>query len=119
MKSICMDQEWTFRRGFCDSLSALDTTHGTIVNLPHDGMIGTSVSPDAPGQADMGYFTGGISNYTKEVFIPAEWENDCVGLLFDGAMMNATVEVNGCKVMLSAPPRAADIPSVVVLSILT
>lgn len=97
MKSICMDQEWTFRRGFCDSLSALDATHGTIVNLPHDGMIGTSVSPDAPGQADMGYFTGGISNYTKEVFIPAEWENDCVGLLFDGAMMNATVEVNGCK----------------------
>ena len=52
MKSICMDQEWTFRRGFCDSLSALDATHGTIVNLPHDGMIGTSVSPDAPGQAD-------------------------------------------------------------------
>ena len=97
MKSICMDQEWTFRRGFCDSLSALDATHGTIVNLPHDGMIGTPVSPDAPGQADMGYFTGGISNYTKEVFIPAEWENDCVGLLFDGAMMNASVEVNGCK----------------------
>ncbi len=97
MKSICMDQEWTFRRGFCDSLSALDATHGTIVNLPHDGMIGTPVSPDAPGQADMGFFTGGICNYTKEVFIPAEWENDCVGLLFDGAMMNASVEVNGSK----------------------
>ena len=97
MKSICMDQEWTFRRGFCDSLSALDATHGTIVNLPHDGMISTPVSPDAPGRSDMGYFTGGISNYTKEVFIPAEWESDCVGLQFDGAMMNATVEVNGCK----------------------
>ena len=97
MKSICMDQEWTFRRGFCDSLSALDATHGTIVNLPHDGMIGTPVSPDAPAQADMGYFTGGISNYTKELFIPQEWEKDCVGLLFDGAMMNASVEVNGCK----------------------
>ena len=70
---------------------------GTVVRLPHDGMIGTPVSPAAPARSDMGYFTGGISNYTRSLMIPREWEKDCVGLQFDGAMMNAAVEVNGCK----------------------
>jgi beta-galactosidase len=46
---------------------------------------------------DTGYFTGDICNYTKYVFVPKECEDGCVGLLFDGAMMNATVDVNGCK----------------------
>ncbi len=61
-------------------------------------MIGTKVSPDAPAGPDMGYFTGGLSNYVKYIMFPEEWKNDCVGLKFDGAMMNAVVDVNGCKV---------------------
>ena len=97
MRSICIDDHWTFRRGFLDSPAMLKTDPGTVVHLPHDGMIGTPVTEDAPAQADMGYFTGGISNYTKMIRIPEAWSRDCVLLRLDGAMMNATVEVNGCK----------------------
>ena len=98
MKRICVDEKWTFRRGFLDMYAMLKEDPGTVVDLPHDGMIGTPVTPDAPARSDMGYFTGGLSNYTREFLIPAEWEDGCTGLQFDGAMMNATVEINGSKV---------------------
>ena len=98
MKIVNLDEKWTFRRGFLDSIGMLESDPGVIVNLPHDGMIGTPVSPDAPANVDMGYFSGGLSNYTKYVFFPKEWEQECVGLKFDGIMMNATVEVNGSQV---------------------
>ena len=97
MQSVVLDREWTFRRGFLDNLGMIREDPGVVVNLPHDGMIGTAVTPDAPAQMDMGYFTGGNSNYTKYVLFPKEWEGECVGLQFDGAMLNATVDVNGCK----------------------
>ena len=100
MNSICLDREWTYRKGLLDSVGILKTDPGITVDLPHDGMIGTAVSPDAPAQADMGYFTGGLSSYTKYVMIPKEWEGGCVGLQIDGAMMNAEVEINGCKALL-------------------
>ena len=97
MYRVCIDEKWTFRKGFLDSPGMLKEDPGIPVNLPHDGMIGTAVTPDAPARADMGYFTGGLCNYTKNILIPQEWENECVCLLFDGAMMNASVDVNGCK----------------------
>ena len=100
MKSILLDEKWTFRRDFVDSLGMLASIPGEEVNLPHDGMISTAVTPNAPGASDMGYFTGDMTNYTKYVLIPKEWEKDCVGLWFDGAMMNATVEINGSKAAL-------------------
>ena len=97
MNYMNLDEKWTFRRGLLDSLGMLKADAGVEVNLPHDGMIHTAVTPDAPATVDMGYFTGDICNYTKYVFVPKEWEDGCVGLVFDGAMMNATVDVNGCK----------------------
>lgn len=100
MKCINLDEKWTFRRGFLDSIGALEGAPGEEVNLPHDGMIGTAVTPDAPAKSDMGYFKGDITNYTKYVMIPKEWEDECVGLQFDGVMMNATVDINGGKVAL-------------------
>ena len=100
MNSINLDREWTFRKGLLDSISQLKSDPGKVVNLPHDGMIGTPVTPDAPARSDMGYFTGGLSSYTKYVSILREWESGCVGLLIDGAMLNASVEVNGCKAAL-------------------
>ena len=100
MKTIDINRSWVFRRGYLDSISMLENDPGLRVDLPHDGMIGTSVSEDAPAGVDMGYFSGGLSNYTKYVFIPKEWENECVGLKFDGAMMNASVDVNGSRLAL-------------------
>lgn len=98
MNIINIDKEWVFRRGFLDSLGMMELDPGVTVNLPHDGMIGTEVSPDAPATVDSGYFNGGMTNYTKFLFIPEEWEKECVGLKFDGIMQCATVEVNGSKI---------------------
>ena len=98
MKRICIDKKWDFRRGFLDSVGQLAEIPGTEVDLPHDGMIGTPVTPDAPAGSDSGYFTGGQTNYTKYVMIPAEWTGDSVGLYLDGAMMNAAIDLNGCRV---------------------
>lgn len=98
MKKILLDREWTFRHGLLDSIGILESDPGIVVNLPHDGMIGSKVSPDSVARSDMGYFSGDLTNYTKYVMIPKEWEEECVGLSLDGVMMNATVDINGCKV---------------------
>lgn len=98
MERINLDKEWTFRRGFLDSLGMLESVEGTVVNLPHDSMIGTKVDKDTPSEYDWGYFRADRSTYTKYVFVPAEWENESVGLRFDGVMMNMSVDVNGSKV---------------------
>ena len=97
MKSISIDENWTFRWGYLDSIGGLENP-GEIVNLPHDAMIGTEVSKDCPAAFDNAYFNGGICNYTKYIFIPSEWKGQKVGLKFDGVMMNASVDVNGCKI---------------------
>lgn len=96
MKKINLDKEWTFRRCFLDTIGMLEIP-GEEVNLPHDGMIGTEVSKDAPAGIDSGFFNGNVSSYTKYVFIPKEWEGDKVGLYFDGVMMHSTIDINGCK----------------------
>ncbi len=98
MEHISLDQNWTFRRGLLDSISILESDPGVQVNLPHDGMIGTAVTKLAPAKSDSGYFTGDLTNYTKYVEIPKDWEEESIGLAIDGAMMNASIDVNGCKV---------------------
>lgn len=97
MQKINIDREWCYRNCFLDSLGMLDI-EGTIVNLPHDAMIGTRVSKDAPGGVDSGFFNGVIGSYTKMIYIPAEWDQEAIGLSFDGVMMHSTIDVNGCKV---------------------
>ena len=98
MKKISLDQNWTFRWGYLDSVGGLDNDTGKLVNLPHDAMIGTAVTEDCPAGCDSGFFNGGICNYTKFLFIPEDWKDQKIGLKFDGAMMNASVDINGCKI---------------------
>lgn len=98
MEHINIDEKWTHRRGFLDNIGMLESDPGVVVDLPHDAMIGTEVSPDAPAAHDSGYFNGDCGNYTKYIFIPKDWKNDSIGLQFDGVMMHTCVEINGCKV---------------------
>ncbi len=98
MKEIRLNEKWAFRRGLLDSIGMLKADPGVMVDLPHDGMIGTKVSKDAPAQYDSGYFMGDICSYTKNILIPGDWEGDSVKLQFDGAMMHTSVDVNGYKV---------------------
>ncbi len=98
MKHFYFDDNWTFRRGLLDSVGILDSDPGITVNLPHDGTISKDVDKNAPAAYDSGYYPGDICSYTKYFMVPFEWEDDCVELKFDGAMIHAEVEVNGCKV---------------------
>jgi len=97
LKNIELDSNWTFRRGFLDNLGIIDSYKGETVNLPHDGIISLDVKKDAQAVTDSGYYPGDICNYTKNLFIPQEWENQRIGLKFDGAMMHASIDVNGSK----------------------
>lgn len=98
MKTILFDEQWTFRRGLLDSLGIIESYKGEIVNLPHDGMISLPVTKDAQAVTDSGYFPGDVCNYTKNFLIPEDWKNETIGLKFDGAMMHASIDVNGAKV---------------------
>lgn len=70
------------------------------MNLPHDYMIESNVSESAASGPASGYYTQGVAYYTKLIDIPQEWEQEAVYLHFDVIMMNATVDINGCKAIL-------------------
>lgn len=116
MTNISLDDMWVFRRGFLDSMGIIDSDPGEAVNLPHDGMIGTEVSKDAPAGVDSGFFNGDVCSYTRYVNIPKEWEKETIGLKFDGVMMHCSIDVNGFKIAehhYGYTPFSVDISDVV------
>ena len=101
MRCEKINQGWYFGMGDFDVASRSKKHFGDqIVNLPHDYMIGTEVFREAPSQAASGYYNAGVAHYVRELEIPAEWEQERICLRVDGAMMNATIEVNGFKAVL-------------------
>ena len=101
MRSIHINQSWTFGPGIFDMITRLRGKKDDItVNLPHDYMIASDVYADAPSGPDSGYYNAGVAHYAKELEIPADWAEERIALRLDGAMMNATIEVNGSKAAL-------------------
>ena len=100
MRNISLDREWSFDFGPRNFSGPADTPTRKTVNLPHDYMIEGDVFEQAPEGAASGFYDAGVAHYLKKVAIPAEWENELVYLWLDGAMMNATVEINGSKAAL-------------------
>ena len=97
VRKQCLNRNWLFAPGLFSRESAKTAR---TVHLPHDSMIGTETRPDALSGPATGYYDAFPANYTKYVTVPAEWKGDPVILRFDGAMQNATVEVNGSPVLL-------------------
>ena len=101
MRSMRINRDWFFGLGALDVGKRTSGPFGDCtVNLPHDFMIAGDVYASAPSGAASGYYNAGVAYYVKDIDIPADWENDRICLRFDGAMMNATVEVNGDKAAL-------------------
>ena len=100
MRNIELNQAWTFDFGSGAAFSYPPSKTKKVVDLPHDYMIESDTFAEAVPGPSSGYYTAGVAHYEKKVFIPAEWEGQIVTLRFDGAMMNATVEVNGNKAAL-------------------
>ena len=116
-RTIPVNRDWLFDLGI---LQVNDRIRGNLgsrtVHLPHDYMIESDVFPEAPARAASGYYCAGVAHYSKELVIPAEWAGEQVFLRLDGAMMNATVEVNGSKAALQHygyAPFEADITNLV------
>ena len=96
-----INRDWHFGLGQLDVGKRVSGAFGDcVVHLPHDSMIAGDVYADAPSGAASGYYNAGVAYYVKDIDIPADWENDRICLRFDGAMMNATIEVNGDKAAL-------------------
>lgn len=101
MRSLNIDQGWQFQHGLAGGFPDPEKEKSIRkVNLPHDYMIESNVTEDAAAGAASGFYTEGVASYTKHIEIPQEWEQEEVCLHFDGVMMNATVDINGSKVIL-------------------
>lgn len=106
-RSLNLDRGWQFGAGSYNPMLEIVAQYFSpgasaprIVDLPHDYMMESDVSAEAPAGAASGFYTAGPAYYTRTVPIPAEWAEQEVYLQFDGVMMNATVEVNGGRVAL-------------------
>ena len=96
MRTVKINQGWHFGLGPVDWGKRMRGEYGDrIVNLPHDYMIEGDVFPEAVSGPASGYYNAGVAHYVKEIDIPADWEGERVALRLDGAMMNATIDVNG------------------------
>ena len=96
MRSMKINRGWHFGMGQVDLGRRIrGEFDDRIVNLPHDYMIESDVFPEAVSGPASGYYNAGVAHYVKEIDIPSEWEGERIALRLDGAMMNATVEVNG------------------------
>lgn len=68
---------------------------GEIVQLPHDAMVHEERTPDTGNGAQTGFWPGGVYTYTKELEVPAEWQDKTVILELEGVYESAMVSVNG------------------------
>lgn len=101
MRNINLDRGWSYAPGMGGGMTIFHKQENiATVNLPHDYMIANDVDANVPSGPASGYYTAGVGHYEKKVYIPEEWKKEQVTLQFDGAMMNATVTVNGCRVAL-------------------
>ena len=102
-RSLNLDHGWRFGAGSFNPVLDIVAQHfhtgngPRIVDLPHDYMIESDVSADAPAGAASGFYTAGPAYYTRTVPTPASWAGQEVYLQFDGVIMNAIVEVNGSR----------------------
>ena len=96
MKKIRLNRDWEFGPGMMQPWTRL-TEEKRTVQLPHDYMIESEVSENAPSRGASGFYNAGAAHYNRMAEIPESWNGERVYLYFDGAMMNTTVEVNGGK----------------------
>ena len=117
MRSMKINQGWYFGFGVVDQGKRVRGDFGDcIVNLPHDYMIESDVYAEAPSAQASGYYNAGVAHYIREIDIPEDWKEDRIALRLDGAMMNATIEVNGSLAALQHygyAPFEADITRLV------
>ncbi|MDR1439674.1 MAG: DUF4982 domain-containing protein [Clostridiales bacterium] len=95
MKRLNIDRDWYFEQGRPSPTTFMRVEEQRLVSLPHDFMLESETSADAPDGAASGYYKGGIGTYTKLIDLPAELAGQRVCIESDGAYMNTEISVNG------------------------
>lgn len=67
---------------------------GKDIFLPHDAMIEEETERNSINGTQTAYYPGGYYRYTKEFFVPEEWEKKTLTLEFEGSYMNSRVYLN-------------------------
>lgn len=94
MERIQIDRAWECMSGEPSSMPGMQPK-AKQVNLPHDFMIETEVTPDSLNGPNTGFYNGGTMTYTKYIDVPAEWENRRILVSFDGVSGAVRVIWNG------------------------
>lgn len=83
------NQGWTYKKaGEAESIA---------VTLPHDAQITEKRESDGAGGGGHGYFPGGVYEYEKDFFVPEEWKDKEIAILFEGIYRNTKIYVNGTE----------------------
>lgn len=94
MKKINLNLDWLFMNGEKSNIPMMPQ-QTKKVNLPHDFMVETDVTPDAPGKAESGFYKGSAGTYLKTITLTEEEMTDTMLLHFEGCFGKTRVLING------------------------
>src|SRR4051812_4877095 len=97
MTRTAFNAGWSYRRKVTAfrELGGSSASTWEEVQLPHDALIGTDRSADAPHGETNGYFSGGAFEYRRVFNAAAELSGHQLHLEFDGVYRDAAIFVNG------------------------
>ncbi len=97
MTRTTFNDGWSYREKATafQEIGGADGSEWVEVALPHDALIGTTRSADAPRGETTGYFPGGAFEYRRTLHIAEEDKGKLIALEFDGVYRDANVYVNG------------------------
>lgn len=94
MKKTSLNRGWVFMAGEKSGIPMMPQ-QTKEVNLPHDFMVETDVTPDAPGKAESGFYKGSAGTYLKTITLTEEEMTDTMLLHFEGCFGKTRVLING------------------------
>lgn len=94
MKKTNLNLDWLFMNGEKSNIPMMPQ-QTKKVNLPHDFMVETDVTPDAPGKAESGFYKGSAGTYLKIITLTEEDLTDTMLLHFEGCFGKTRVLING------------------------
>lgn len=94
MRKVNIDMNWEFMLGEKSNFPMIKNDIRPV-NLPHDFMVESQVTEEAPGKAESGFYNGGIGTYLRKIDIDeADLKNE-IYLNVEGCYGKTRVLVNG------------------------
>ncbi len=94
MKKTNLNMDWLFMNGEKSNIPMMPS-QTRPVDLPHDFMVETDVTPDAATKAGSGFYKGSAGTYLKTITLTEDELADTMLLHFEGCFGKTRVLVNG------------------------